>query len=94
MSYKLQYLPSSSNCETRLNRHANPSWGSLASNSPEMNLRDMELLRSWLVNDSVIQSGPATHRIKWNMVLGLGLATTISASIWAGLGLMIVRLWR
>jgi hypothetical protein len=82
MSYKLQYLPSSSNCETRLNRHANPSWGS------------MELLRSWLVNDSVIQSGPATHRIKWNMVLGLGLATTISASIWAGLGLMIVRLWR
>jgi len=94
MSYKSQFFPPSSNCETPLNRQINPSWGSLVSSSPEMNLRDMELLRSWLVNDSVIQSGPAAHRIKWNMVLGLGLATTVSASIWAGLGLMIVRLWR
>jgi hypothetical protein len=94
MSYKLQFLPLSSNFETPLDRQVNASWGSLASKSPEMNLRDMELLRSWLVNDSVIQSGPAAHRVKRNMVLGLGLATTVSASIWAGLGLMIVHLWR
>ena len=89
MSYKSQFFPPSSTCETPLRRPIGRSWGS----SP-VNLLDTKFLRSWLVYDSDIQTGLAPRRINWNMVLGLALATAVSAGFWAGVGLMIARVWK
>jgi hypothetical protein len=71
-----------------------PTWGHTPANLPDMNLQDVQLLRSWLVYDSVIQTSSAPRRINWNMVLGLALATAVSACIWAGMALMIAHIWK
>jgi hypothetical protein len=88
MSYKSQLFRSSI-CGTPLRMSIGHSWGS----SPA-NLQDIKFLRSWLVYDSDIQSGSVRGCVNWGMVLGLALATAVSVSIWAGLGLMIARAWK
>jgi hypothetical protein len=85
MSYKSQLFPSSS-CE-RLS--IGPSWGSSTAN-----LQDIKLLSPWLDYDSNVRPGLAPHGIKWNTVLGLGLATAVSASIWTGIVLAVARIWK
>jgi hypothetical protein len=89
MSYKSQILPVSTVHETGLSWRIGHSWG-----SPAENLRDMKFLRSWLVYDSEIQTGYAPRGVNWNVVLGLVLVTAVSAGCWAGLGLMIARVWK
>jgi hypothetical protein len=89
MSYKSQMFPSSSTCETPLRRMIGQPWGSSPAES-----QDMSFLRSWLVYDSEIQANLAPSRNIWNIVLGLGVAIAASACIWAGIGLMIARIWK
>ena len=89
MSYKSQLFSLSSTCETPLRRPISQTWGS----SPA-NLQDMKFLRSWLVYDSDIQTNMVPGRVRWNMALGLVLATAVSAGIWAGIALMIARVWK
>ncbi len=84
MSYKSQLLLSSSYQRMTIR----PSWGSSAAN-----LQDMQL-SSWLGYDSTVRPGLAPGRIKWNTVLGLALATTVSASIRAGIVLAVERIWK
>jgi len=55
---------------------------------------DMEFLRSWLVYDSQIQTGLRRGRVNWNLVAGVVLTIAVSASFWAGVGLMIARIWK
>lgn len=85
MNYKSQpYL--SSSCERIAIR---PSWG-----SSTVNLHDLKLLNPWLDYDANVRPGLATARIRWNAVLGIGLATVVSTSIWTGIVLAIARIWK
>jgi hypothetical protein len=89
MSYKSQLFPLSRTCETPLRQRISQVWGSSPSN-----LRDIKFLRSWFVYDSELESSRTNGRINWNMVLGLFLATGVSAGFWTGVGLMIAHAWR
>ena len=89
MSYKSQLFPLSSTRETPLRQRINQVWGSSPSN-----LRDIKFLRSWLVYDSELENSRTHGRVNWNMVLGVFLATGVSAGFWTGVGLMIAHAWR
>jgi hypothetical protein len=54
----------------------------------------MKFLRSWLVYDSEEETLRSQGRVNWYMVLGLVLATAISAGFWTGVGLVIARAWK
>lgn len=54
-----------------------------------LELREISLLRSWLLSDS-----PHARTINWNAVLGIGFATCLSAGIWTGIGLALAHVWR
>lgn len=56
----------------------------------ELDFMDMEFMRSWAVYDSTLAVGPREFR--WGALLGLSLATAVSASIWAGIGLILTNL--
>ena len=88
MSYKSQLLQSSS----RERMLIGPSWVSSSANLP-VNLQDIKLVSPWLDYDAKVRPGLA-RRVKWNTVLGLGLATAVSASIWTGIVLAVARIWR
>lgn len=88
MSYKSQLFLSSS-CETPLRMPIGHSWGPSPAESQEM-----KFLRSWLVYDSEIQASLVPGRTARNIVLGQALAIAASACVWAGVGLMIARMWR
>ena len=83
MTYKSQLFLSSSYQHMSIG----PSWGSSTAN-----LQDLQL-SSWLGYDSSVRPGLAPGRVKWNTVLGLGLATAVSASIWAGIVMVVERIW-
>jgi hypothetical protein len=88
MSYKSQLNPLSGTCEKPLRLPIRGSWGSAPPDSG-----DIKFLRSWLVYDSDIPdslAGQSNH----NRFLGLLLLVGISASFWAGIGLMIARVWK
>ena len=55
---------------------------------------DAKFFRSWLVYDSDLEATRTRGRVNWNMVLGVALATGISACFWAGVGLMIAWVWK
>jgi hypothetical protein len=89
MSYKSQLFPLSSTCETPLRQRISEAWGSSHSNLP-----DIEFLRTWLVYDSELESRRTRGRVNWNMVLGLVLASAVSAGFWTGVGLMVAHVWK
>jgi hypothetical protein len=93
MSYQSRFFHRSSSSETPL-RCRIDSWGSSSANLPDADLEDMKFLRSWLVYDSDIQMGVARGRFDWNVIGGIALAIGVSASFWAGLGLIIARAWK
>ena len=93
MSSKSQLLPVSGSRETPFRWTIHHSWESAPTDLPAI-WRDMEFLHSWSVYDSKVRPGLELPRVNWNAVLGLTLATVVSAGVWAGIGLMIVRIWR
>ncbi len=97
MSYKSQLFPVSGNRETALRWTIHHAWESAPTDLPDILpdiLRDMEFLHSWSVYDSRVRPGLEPPRLNWNAVLGLTAATIVSAGVWAGIGLMIVHIWR
>ena len=52
------------------------------------NWDDAKFFRLCLAYDSRIKS----VRMNWNKVLGLGMATVVSLTLWLGLGFVIARL--
>jgi hypothetical protein len=64
------------------------SWGSLPDS-----LQDTRLLNPWIDYDSNVRPGLA-RSLKWNKVLGLGLVTAVSVSIWTGIVMVVERIWR
>jgi hypothetical protein len=89
MSYKSQLFPLSSTCDTPLRQRISQAWG-----SSQSNLQDIKFLRSWLVYDSELESSRTQGRVNWNMVLGLVLASAVSAGFWTGVGLMVAHAWK
>lgn len=89
MNHRLQLSPVSSTRESARRVPINEPWGVQPANGEKK-----KFFGPGLVHDAVVQTGPAPRRVRWNMVLGLALATAVSASIWAGVGLMIVRVWK
>jgi hypothetical protein len=94
MSYKSRSVPRASSSETMLRWQIGDSWGSSPTSVPDAALQDMKFLRSWLVYDSDIQIGVARGRFDWNLIAGIALAVGISVTFWAGIGLMIARVWK
>jgi hypothetical protein len=94
MSYKSRSFPRSSSSETPLRWRIGDTWGSSPVNLPDADLQDMKFLRSWLVYDSDLRIGVARGRFDWNLIAGVALAIGISASFWAGIGLIIARVWK
>jgi len=54
---------------------------------------DAKFYRSWLVYTSGKRVVRVHKQINWDAVLGIGMATLVSACIWAGIGLLIARIW-
>jgi hypothetical protein len=84
MSYRSQ-LDLSSSCEPL---SIGPAWGI----SPA-SLQGIKLVNPWLDYDSAVRPGLA-RRMKWNTVLGISLATAVSAGMWTGIILVVARLWK
>jgi hypothetical protein len=93
MSYKSQLFVVSGSRETPFRWTIHHSPESAPADLPDF-LGDMEFLHSWSVYDSKVRPGLELPRVNWNAVLGLTLATVVSAGVWAGVGLMIVHIWR
>ena len=88
MSYKSQLTSPSAGKATR-HLPVQGSWGSLPAN-----LQEVKFLRSWLVYDSDFPRRYVPGRVNWNLVLGLAAVVTVSATFWAGVGLMIAHVWK
>ncbi len=97
MSYKSQLFPVSGSRETPFCWTIHNSWESAPTDLPDILRdisRDIEFVHSWSVYDSRVRPGLELPRLNWNAVLGLTAATLVSAAFWAGIGLMIVHIWR
>lgn len=88
MSYKSELFARYSTSDLTLPPSGSRSWLSSSATS-----RDAEFLRAWLVYDSEVQTDVASGRTRFSRLLGVALLVGISASVWAGIGLMIARLW-
>jgi hypothetical protein len=88
MSYKSQLFQSN----LRQRMLIGPSWGTSSAILPA-NLLDIKLVSPWLDYDAKVRPG-LVRRVKWNTVLGLGLASAVSASIWTGIVLAVARIWK
>ncbi|MCU1301333.1 MAG: hypothetical protein JWQ87_1617 [Candidatus Sulfotelmatobacter sp.] len=87
MSYKSRLFPLSGTGETNWQLSIQGSWGSVSADS-----KDVQFLRSWLVYDSDILTNIADEPPSWNKLVGLGLSFVVSAGIWLGIGMTVMRL--
>jgi hypothetical protein len=84
MSYQSLFVSSS-----RQRMSISPSWGL----SPA-SVHETKLVSPWLEYDSSVRPGLAPKGSKWNAVLGIGLATAVSLSIWTGILIGMARILR
>jgi hypothetical protein len=85
MSYQSLFVSSS-----RQRMSISPSWGLSPANLHD----EMKLVSPWLEYDSSVRPGLAPKGSKWNAVLGIGLATAVSLSIWTGILIGMARILR
>ncbi len=88
MSFKSRPLPQSVS-EPSCHQPIEDSWGSSSAN-----LKDMKVLRSWLVYDSDFPRRFVPGRLNWNLILGLAAVVAVSAGFWAGVGFLVARVWK
>jgi hypothetical protein len=88
MNHKLQPSSISSTRGLRAPLPLTEWWG-----VPEK-ANDAKFFRLRLVYHSDLETIRSRNRINWRTMLGLALATAVSASVWAVVGLMIARVWR
>jgi hypothetical protein len=55
---------------------------------------DVNLFRSWFLYDSGLELLGVAPRTNWNAVMGIVLASVVSAGFWTGLGLTVVQLYK
>ncbi len=85
MSYKSQLFVSTS----RQRISISPSWGMLPAN-----LQPMKRVSPWVEYDASVRPGLAPKGVKWNAVLGIGLATAVSLTIWTGILIGVSHIFR
>jgi hypothetical protein len=89
MSYKvLQLSPQPSTHVTR-RVMVRDSW-----NAPPPSVPDMGFLRTRFEYDSDPDEGSAYGRTRWGAVSGLALSLAVSAGFWAGVALIVARVWK
>jgi hypothetical protein len=88
MNYKLQPFPISRTRESRVPLPLAEPWRAPVKAS------DAKLFRLRLVYHSDLETIRSHTRINWGTVLGLALATGVSACFWTGVGLVIAHMWR
>jgi hypothetical protein len=89
MNYRLQLSPISGTRESQLDLPSPERW-----KRPLTNWEDTKFFRSFLVYDFDLKPGHTEGLVNWNAVLGLALAVVVSLTFWAGVGLMIERVWK
>ncbi len=55
---------------------------------------DVHLLRSWYEYDSQAERRSAIGRFNWNALLGIAVVVAVSSAFWAGLGMLVARIWK
>jgi hypothetical protein len=90
MNYKLQPSPISISRtrESRVPLHFTEPWRAPAKAS------DARFFRLRLVYHSDLKTIRFHNHINWSMMLGLALATAVSACFWAGVGLVVAHIWK
>jgi len=88
MSYKvLQLSPRTSTRGIAMRTAVRGPWSSPLGSSP-----DVQFLLSWLDPDELDQD-MTRGRINWGAVSGLAFAVAVSATLWAGFGWVVARIW-
>jgi hypothetical protein len=88
MNYKFQPSPISGTRGSRGLLPVSETWGAPAKSN------DADSFRLRLVYHSDLETISVHNRINWSTILGLALATAVSACFWAGVGLVITHIWR
>ena len=57
-------------------------------------IEDMGFLQSWFEGGSIRDESPEHRHINWGAIAGLALSVALSATFWAGLVWIVVRIWR
>jgi hypothetical protein len=87
MSYKkspLAWLSSTQPAHLRL--PMGRAWGAAPTD-----VLETKSLRSWLVNDSSLETGETGGSARWNRILGLSLAVGVGAGFWVAVGLIVTH---
>lgn len=88
MSYNaLQLSPASTN-GIRMKAASPEIWGTTIPASPEVSLGP-----GWLDDDDNLDAD-GNRRVTWGTISGLALAISVSASFWAGLAVIVGRIWK
>jgi hypothetical protein len=58
------------------------------------NASDVHVLRSWYEYDSQAERRSARGRFNWNAVLGIVVVVAVSSAFWAGVGMLVARIWK
>ena len=58
------------------------------------NASDVHVLRSWYEYDSQAEQHSARGRFNWNALLGIVVVVAVSSAFWAGVGMLVARIWK
>jgi len=90
INYRLQLSPISGARESSIDLPSCELW-----EGQSRDCEDADFCRFWLEYDSDLEHAHTAGRVNWNMMLGLALAVLVSASIWLGVGMIIIALlWK
>jgi hypothetical protein len=86
MSFRVLQFPAEGTTRVLRMRVIPEHWSTPSGYSPEISF-----FQSWFEDDSR-PDGQNEYKINWGAVSGLALSVVVSASFWAGVGLLIARL--
>jgi hypothetical protein len=69
------------------------AFGDWRGGSPECS-EDVNLFRSWFLYDSGLKLMGGVPRTNWNAVVGIVLASVVSAGFWTGLGVTVAQFYK
>lgn len=88
MSYNVLQLSPSSTDGLRMKAASPDIWGASIPTSGNSSLGPL-----WLDDDDGLDA-EGSRRVTWGTISGLALALSVSASFWAGLAVVVSRIWK
>ena len=88
MSYNALQLSPASTDGIRMKAASPDLWGASIPASPNVSLGP-----GWLDDDDGLDAD-GNRRVTWGTISGLALAISVSASFWAGLAVVVGRIWK